>query len=310
MVRIEVVLASFMVAAVVTSLWVISANPNPVSTTSSTSTTSSSSSTSVTSTTCSSLLFSSQFPVTISVNNVVLANFSNNGANSCVPNAVTVNGSVGVPPVLISINGNPYATSLTCNSTSDSFVSCPTFSQPASSNGAWSTTISFHPKTGSGNRETYSFASISQASPSGPSYPLYFQIIVTLSSSTTTTTSASSTSTSTQGLGIANGTISIGPLRPVCLVNSTAGPAPSNIASIQVVATSDSGRTTYLPVDWSLYAQCEARGQFQAALQPGNYTLDLSSCTFLGCKNSLPKAFVIEPDRVTIIDISIDTGIR
>jgi hypothetical protein len=221
-----------------------------------------------------------------------------------------VHGGATVPPVLISISGKPYKTSLTCNGTSDSFVSCPSFSQPVSSNGVWSTTINFQTTTGSGNREIYSFASISQVSPSGPSYPLYFQIVVVLTSSTTTTTTSTSSSTSSQGQGIVNGTISIGPLRPVCLVNSSVGPAPSNIASIQVVITSASGRTTLVPVNWSMYAQCEGVGQFQVALQPGNYSLDLSSCTFMGCKNSLPKAFVINSNRVTTIVISIDTGIR
>jgi hypothetical protein len=103
-----------------------------------------------------------------------------------------VHGGTTVPPVLISISGKPYKTSLTCNGTSDSFVSCPSFSQPASSNGVWSTMINFQTTTGSGNREIYSFASISQVSPSGPSYPLYFQIVVVLTSSTTTTTTSSS----------------------------------------------------------------------------------------------------------------------
>ncbi len=303
-----------MVAAVVASLAVVTVNPVPVSTSPSTSTTSSTSSVSTISTTCSSLLLSSQFPVAVSVNRMILANFTNNGANPCVPNTVTVNGGGSVPPVQISINGDPYATSLTCNGTSDSFVSCPAFSQPVASGGMWSTTINFQPITGSGNREIYSFTSISQVSPSGPSFPLYFQIVVTLSSSstssTTTTTSTAISSTSSLGQGIANGTISIGPLQPVCLANSSVGPAPTNIASIQVLITSDSGRTTYVPINWSEYSQCEARGQFQVALQSGDYTLDLSSCTFLGCERSLPRAFLVNPNGVTTVDVLIDTGIR
>ncbi len=133
---------------------------------------------------------------------------------------------------------------------------------------------------------------------------------VSTTSTTTSTVSSTSSSSTGQISGIANGTISIGPLQPVCLVNSTKGPPPSDIASIEAVITSSSGGILHVPLNWSVYAKCEADGQFRVALQPGSYSLDLSSCTYMGCKNSLPKEFTVYPNLVTTVDVSIDTGIR
>ncbi len=126
---------------------------------------------------------------------------------------------------------------------------------------------------------------------------------------TTGTSFSGSTTTSAVGTGVLNGTVSVGSLRPVCQVNSTSGPVPSYIASIQAVVTSRSGYTVYIPIDWALFGGCEAIGNFKAALYPGSYTLNLNSCTFMGCKAALPKTFSVLPDRTTNVQVMVETGI-
>lgn len=129
--------------------------------------------------------------------------------------------------------------------------------------------------------------------------------------STTSTSSVSGCTTTSAGpgKGFLNGTVSMGSLRPVCQVNSSSGPVPSYIASIQAVVTSKSGNAVHIPIDWSLSGGCEAIGNFKAALDPGSYSLNLSSCSFMGCKAALPKAFVILPERTTSVQVVIETGI-
>jgi hypothetical protein len=130
------------------------------------------------------------------------------------------------------------------------------------------------------------------------------------STTTTSTTSSVTTSYSNSGQGIANGTINIGPLQPTCAINSTKGPPPSSIAYIEAIITSPTGDSIRVPLDWSVYAKCEAVGKFHIALPPGSYSLDLNSCIYLSCKDSLPKGFVVSPNKITVVNVSIDTGIR
>ncbi|HVB13094.1 MAG TPA: hypothetical protein VNE86_08155 [Nitrososphaerales archaeon] len=117
------------------------------------------------------------------------------------------------------------------------------------------------------------------------------------------------TTTTSTGVGTLAATVSVGPTQPVCMANSTSGPAPSQYSSIQIIITSSSGQNTTLPTQW-LSNGCEATGTAQASLGVGTYTLNLSSCTFMGCKTSLPKIFTITSNQITDVNVSIDTGIR
>jgi hypothetical protein len=118
------------------------------------------------------------------------------------------------------------------------------------------------------------------------------------------------------------GNVSIGPIRPVCLVpqdSTNTVPGPSN--SGEVVVTSESGEQTTIQVSWSIWGGCELVGSFKAGLAPGTYSLTLSNCLqdakYPGCSQSihsspsmLPITVHVERGRPTPVSIGIDTGIR
>jgi hypothetical protein len=118
------------------------------------------------------------------------------------------------------------------------------------------------------------------------------------------------------------GNVSIGPIRPVCLVpqgDTNTIPGPTN--SGQIVVTSQSGDQTSIPVSWSIWGGCEISGSFKAELAPGTYSLTLSNClqdvSYPGCSQSfhlgppvLPITVHVELGRLTPVSIGIDTGIR
>ena len=103
--------------------------------------------------------------------------------------------------------------------------------------------------------------------------------------------------------------VSVGPTAPVCTPNSGNESAPSYFQSVLVVVTDSEGRNTNLPTTWASNG-CEATGSASAALPYGDYTLALSSCPWMGCHSSLPKALTIETGRTTAVQLDIDTGIR
>jgi hypothetical protein len=119
-----------------------------------------------------------------------------------------------------------------------------------------------------------------------------------------------STSSTVTGAGTLQASFDIGPTQPVCRANATVGPASAQYASIEAVVTSQpSGRAVTLPVSW-LSNGCSVSGSLEAPLAPGAYSLDLSSCQFMGCSSALPKSFVVAAGQTTSVDVSIDTGIR
>jgi hypothetical protein len=130
------------------------------------------------------------------------------------------------------------------------------------------------------------------------------------SASTTTGTSTSSTATGAGSTGALEANFSVGPTQPVCMANSTVGPAPAQYSSIEAVVTSQpSGRATTLSISW-LSNGCSVSGSLEAPLAPGTYSLNLSSCQWMGCSSAVPKSFVVVAGQTTSVDISIDTGIR
>jgi hypothetical protein len=132
----------------------------------------------------------------------------------------------------------------------------------------------------------------------------------TSTSSTTTSTSSSSTIMETGSMGMLEAGFSVGPTQPVCSVNSTVGPAPSQYSSIKAVVTPQpSGQAVTLPISWRSNG-CSVSGSLEAPLAPGTYSLSLSSCQWMGCAAALPKGLVVISGQSTSIVVSIDTGIR
>jgi hypothetical protein len=120
---------------------------------------------------------------------------------------------------------------------------------------------------------------------------------------------ASSTIVGESPTGTLDANFSIGPTRPLCSANSTVGPAPSPYSSIEAVVTpSPSGQASTLPIVWTSDG-CEVNGSLQASLAPGAYSLNLSSCNFLGCVSSLPRSFLVVAGGSTSLDVEIETGI-
>ena len=115
------------------------------------------------------------------------------------------------------------------------------------------------------------------------------------------------------------GSVPIGPLFPVCRVLESAGSTPSYYNQIQVIVTPSSGLALTVPVNWVTVEGCWASGTFQIGLNPGVYSLTLTSCARLtasiqqpigfGCSD-LPRTVIVESSTWTQVDIAIDTGIR
>ena len=99
--------------------------------------------------------------------------------------------------------------------------------------------------------------------------------------------------------GTISGKVTIGPL---CPVEPCPDPSPDIYASRQLVLQPRSGSPTYV--------QLNSDGSFQATVNAATYAVNLTNCTFLGCKYSLPKTITVKPNENTAIDINIDTGIR
>ena len=99
--------------------------------------------------------------------------------------------------------------------------------------------------------------------------------------------------------GTISGKVTIGPL---CPVEPCPNPIPNIYTSRQLILQPGSGDP--------IYVQLNSDGSFQATVNAGTYTVNLTNCTFLGCKYSLPKTITVKPNENTVIDINIDTGIR
>jgi hypothetical protein len=101
------------------------------------------------------------------------------------------------------------------------------------------------------------------------------------------------------GLGLIKGKFTIGPLCPVAPCRaSTANPYKTRALIIK----NENGRAWNIPLD--------TNGSFMFNAPVGKYVLDLTDCTFIGCKRSLPKTINLTKNQITDININIDTGIR
>jgi hypothetical protein len=103
----------------------------------------------------------------------------------------------------------------------------------------------------------------------------------------------------------------VGPIAPVCRANMTIGPAPSHFSDISMIVTTSLGTNTTYPLNW-MSDGCDAFASAQVSLIPGTYALNLSSCTWLGCRYTpppLPRTFTIISGQQTDVNVTIATGI-
>jgi len=101
--------------------------------------------------------------------------------------------------------------------------------------------------------------------------------------------------------GVIEGKVNIGPFCPV-EPPSGCPPPPGTYTSRKIILKPSFGN--------SIFISLNETGYFQARVRAGTYEVNLTNCTFLGCKNALPMTTLIKPDQVTKIVIEIDTGIR
>lgn len=109
------------------------------------------------------------------------------------------------------------------------------------------------------------------------------------------------------------GTIVIGPVFPICSVIVSSAPAPSYYNEIQLLVTPSSGLALTVPVHWLFVQDCWVSGTFRIGLNPGAYSLTLTSCisqpNSFGCSD-LPMTAIVASGAWTRVEISVRTGIE
>ena len=116
------------------------------------------------------------------------------------------------------------------------------------------------------------------------------------------------------------GSISIGNVAPLCTGYPTTAPAPSYYNQIELVIThsSSSDLPLTVPVNWVLVGGCVVKGTFAIGLNPGIYSVTITSCygirggvysLYSSFCIGLPKTVIVQSGTWTRVDISITTGI-
>ena len=136
----------------------------------------------------------------------------------------------------------------------------------------------------------------------------FSQTTSSLASTSATSTFSTATLSSASADGSLSAGISIGPTQPVCYASATEGPAPPAYATVEAVVADAFGHTTAYQVNWTSNG-CYVTGSLTAPLAPGNYSLNLTGCSWMGCKAALPKDFAIQQGQTTDVEVSIFTGI-
>jgi hypothetical protein len=103
------------------------------------------------------------------------------------------------------------------------------------------------------------------------------------------------------GVGVIEGTVSIGPWTPVEPPGGS-HPPPEVYTSRSIVLEG--------PMLQRVEITMNGTGYFQATVKAGTYQLDMTNCTFLGCSRVLPMTVRVDPGGTTKLEINIDTGIR
>lgn len=116
------------------------------------------------------------------------------------------------------------------------------------------------------------------------------------------------------------GVVTIGPVNPVCTAYYSYTPVPSYYSQIGAVITPASGLPVTVPVNWILQYGCWVHGTFKTGLNPGAYSVTLTSCQLnnlmipvskmsLGC-SKLPITAIVTSNAWTQVVITFPTGIE
>jgi hypothetical protein len=117
------------------------------------------------------------------------------------------------------------------------------------------------------------------------------------------------------------GTISISNVAPLCRAQPAAASAslPPYYGQIEIVITpSSSSDPIMVPVNWVLFYGCILEGPFRIGLNPGVYSLTITSCYEIHAETyprypifclDLPKTVIVQPNTWTRVEISLRTGI-
>lgn len=103
--------------------------------------------------------------------------------------------------------------------------------------------------------------------------------------------------------GFLEGHVNIGPLSPVQRAGETPVVPPEAYAARQIVVYKEDGKTKVVQ------PKIDDRGNYRVTLAPGVYVVDMAR-TGIDRAAGLPAKITIESDKTTVVDISIDTGIR
>lgn len=104
--------------------------------------------------------------------------------------------------------------------------------------------------------------------------------------------------------GTLSGRVTIGPWCPHETAGKPCPPPPDTYSSRQLILQPTVGGRR-------ISIKLRPDGAFQAKVDVGTYSVDLTKCTWLGCKPpNLPRTVTIKPNLTTTLNINIDTGIR
>jgi hypothetical protein len=110
-----------------------------------------------------------------------------------------------------------------------------------------------------------------------------------------------------------SGNVSVGPVYPACSVNASPGPPPTFYNHVQLLVTPSTGLPLTVPLNWVLLEGCWVNATFKIGLTPGVYSITLTTCisqtNSFGCQG-VPVTAVVSSGAWTLVEISVDTGIR
>jgi hypothetical protein len=108
------------------------------------------------------------------------------------------------------------------------------------------------------------------------------------------------------------GNVSIGPVYPLCRIGVGNAPPPLYYNQVQLLVTPSTGLPLTVPLNWVLVDGCYVIAAFKIGLNPGVYSVTITSCisqtNSFGCQG-VPVSAVVSFNAWTPVEISVDTGI-
>jgi hypothetical protein len=109
------------------------------------------------------------------------------------------------------------------------------------------------------------------------------------------------------------GNVSIGPVAPVCMIGVSNASPPVYYDQVQLLVTPSTGLPLTVPLNWVLVDGCSVNAAFKVGLNPGVYSITITSCisqtNTIGCRG-VPVTASVSSNAWTPVEISVDTGIR